>query len=210
MQICYCIALPGLLYAMFQFPSYHPIPPAPNPKPYWAQVGDHYFYVMYSLLLMGAATVYERDLLFPDLLDVFVLSVLPISNRRLFLARVLALVLFLALVQLGTSAFGIVMLPMVADQPHTMRQIGAHAFAVTLSGALPASAFFLALQGTLINLLGERFVRRISTIVQSGSLMILLSVLLLYPMVSHSMQGLLTSGSRAVIWVSAVLVSGCL
>ena len=197
LQIAYCVALPGLLVAMFLFPAYHAFPPAPFPRPFWPQVGDHYFYVMYSFVAMGAATVYEWDLLFPDLLDVFILSVLPIPDRRLFFARVLAIALFLALVLAGTGSLGALVLPLVADQPHPARQLFAHAAAISMSGAF-AAASFLALQGILLNTLGERLFRRITPLLQGGSLMLLLAVLLLYPTLSHSLQALLASASPAV------------
>ncbi len=41
---------------------------------FWLQVSDHYFYVLYALTAMGVVTVYSWELLFPDLLDVFVLG----------------------------------------------------------------------------------------------------------------------------------------
>src|SRR6266550_8352685 len=87
MQISCAIAVPGMIVALFLFPAYHAFPPYPVPRPFWSQAGDHYFYVMYSFVVMGAATVFEWDLLFPDLVDVFVLSVQPIANRHLFFAR---------------------------------------------------------------------------------------------------------------------------
>ncbi len=95
MVIAYAAALPGLLVRAVLFPAYHGFPPHPLHPSFWAQASDHYFYVMYSFIVMGAATVYEWDLLFPDLLDIFVLSVLPIEKKRLFFARVVALESFL-------------------------------------------------------------------------------------------------------------------
>src|ERR1700692_1076553 len=58
-------ALPGLLVALFLFPTYHAFPPAPLHRPFWSQAGDHYFYVTYPFVVMGIVTVYEWDLLFP-------------------------------------------------------------------------------------------------------------------------------------------------
>src|ERR1017187_937344 len=182
---------------VMQLAYVHALPPAPFPRPYWPQVADHYFYVMYAFILMGAATVYEWDLLFPDLLDVFVLSVLPISSRRLFFARVLALAIFLALVLLGTSILGTLFFPMITDQPHAGRLFLGHAIAVIMSGTF-AAASFLALQGVLLNTVGERVFRRITPILQGGSIMLLLTVLLLYPTLSHSLESLLTSNISAV------------
>jgi len=193
MQISYVVALPTLVVSLFLSPLYR----RPVPRPAWQQIGDHYFYVMYSLLIMGAATVYEWDLLFPDLLDVFVLSVLPISTRRLFFARVLALAIFLALVLIGTSVLGIVSFPWLTEVPHFGRYVSAHAVAVCMSGAF-AAATVLELQGVLLNTVGERVFRRITPILQGGSIMLLLAVLLLYPTLSQSIQPLLTSNIAAV------------
>jgi hypothetical protein len=197
MQIACAIALPTLIVSLFLFPAYHAFPPAPAHRPFWPQTGDHYFYVVYSFLVMGAATVYEWDLLFPDILDIFVLSILPVSNRRLFFARVLALAIFLCLVQLGTSILGTLFLPMVAEQFNFPRHVLSHLIAVTMSGAFGATCF-LSLQGILLNVVGERIFRRITPLLQGISIMLLLVVLLLCPTLTHSMEDLLTSGSVGV------------
>jgi hypothetical protein len=197
MQISCAIAVPGLLVALFLFPAYHAFPPYPVPRPFWAQVGDHYFYVMYSFVVMGAATVFEWDLLFPDLVDVFVLSVQPIANRHVFFARVLALAIFLGLVMLGTSILGILFLPLVAELPNFLRHLLAHSTAVFASGIFSA-ATFLALQGILLNIVGENIFRRITPLLQGASVMLLLTILLLHPTLSRSLEPLLTSGAPAV------------
>jgi hypothetical protein len=199
MLISYTAALPGLVAALFLYPMYHAFPPNPYPRPFWPQVCDHYLYVMYAFVVMGAATVYEWDLLFPDLLDVFVLSPLPVESRRLFGARVLALAIFFGLVLLGTSGLGMVFFPISADLPDLPRHYGAHAAAVLMSGVF-AATFFLSVQGVLLNVAGERLFRRITPILQAGSIMVLLTVLLLTPAVTQSMEALLGSGSAAVRW----------
>lgn len=197
MQISYAVALPGMLVALFLFPAYHGFPPYPLHRPFWSQAADHYFYVMYSFVVMGAATVYEWDLLFPDLLDIFVLSPLPIVNRHLFFARVLALAIFLTLVVFGTSALGTIFLPLVAEQHNFPRHLLSHAVAVTTSGIFAATAF-LALQGFLLNIVGERIFRQITPLLQGASVMLLLTVLLLFPTLSRSLGPMLLSGSPAV------------
>ncbi|HWZ52173.1 MAG TPA: hypothetical protein VNW54_11990 [Granulicella sp.] len=197
MLLSYAAALPGLLVALFLFPAYHAFPPAPLHRPFWSQAGDHYFYVSYPFVVMGIATVYEWDLLFPDLLDVFVLSNLPIPMRRLFAARVLALAIFLSLVLLGTNGLGIVFFPMIAELPGIGRHFLAHAIAALMSGTFAATTF-LALQGILLNTLGEHLFRRITPLLQGASLMVLLAVLLVFPMVAQSLQALLTSNAAAV------------
>jgi len=199
LQVGYFVTLPTLLVSLYLFPVYHAFPPNPYPRPFWPQVSDHYFFVMYAFIVMGAATVYEWDLLFPDLLDVYVLSVLPIANRRVFFARVLALTIFLALVLVGTSLLGTLFLPMVADLPNPGRHFLAHAIAVACSGTCAAAAV-LAMQGILLNTIGESLFRRITPLLQGGSVVLLLAILLLFPAVSRSIQPLLTSGSAAIYY----------
>jgi hypothetical protein len=197
MLISCAIAVPGMLVALFLFPAYHAFPPYPVPRPFWAQAGDHYFYVMYSFVIMGAATVFEWDLLFPDLVDVFVLSIQPIASRHLFFARVLALAIFLGLVLFGTSILGILFLPLVAELPNFLRHLLAHSTAVFASGMF-AAATFLALQGILLNVVGENIFRRITPLLQGTSVMLLLTILLLHPTLSMSLKPLLTSDTPAV------------
>ena len=197
MQISCAIAVPGMVVALFLFPAYHAFPPYPVPRPFWAQAADHYFYVMYSFVVMGAATVFEWDLLFPDLVDVFVLSIQPIASRDLFFARVLALAIFLGLVLFGTSILGILFLPLVAELPNLVRHLLAHSMAVFASGTF-AAATFLALQGILLNIVGENIFRRITPLLQGASIMLLLAILLLHPTLSRSLEPLLSSGSPAV------------
>jgi hypothetical protein len=199
MLMGYTVALPGLLVALFLYPAYHSFPPNPYPRPYWPQACDHYFYVMYSFVIMGAVTVYEWDLLFPDLLDVFVLSPLPITRERLFFARVLALAIFLSLMLFGTSILGMIFLPLVAEQHHFFRHIFGHAIAVLMSGTFAAGTF-LALQGILLNLVGENVFRRITPVLQGGSMMVLLAILLLEPTLTQSLPALINSGIPAVRW----------
>jgi hypothetical protein len=197
MQIACAVALPTLIVSLFLFPLYHAFPPAPLHRPFWSQASDHYFYVMYSFVVVGAATVYEWDLLFPDILDIFVLSVLPIPSRRLFFARVLALAIFLCLVQFGTSILGNLFLPMVAEQFNFIRHIFSHFIAVTMSGMFAATTF-LSIQGILLNTVGEKIFRRVTPLIQGASIMLLLVILLLCPAIAGSLQALLTSGSATI------------
>jgi hypothetical protein len=197
MQIACAVALPTLIVSLFLFPSYHAFPPAPLHRPFWSQAGDHSFYVIYAFVLMGAVTVYEWDLLFPDILDIFVLSVLPIPSRKLFFARVSALAIFLLLVQFGTSILGTIFLPLAAEQHNFLRHLFSHFVAVTMSGIFAATTF-LSLQGILLNTIGEGLFRRITPLLQGFSVMFLLAVLLLCPTVASSLEALLASGSSTV------------
>jgi hypothetical protein len=157
LQVVYAIAIPGMVVALFLFPLYH----APLPRPFWSQASDHYFYVLYSFVVVGAMSIFAWDLLFPDLLDLFVLSSLPIVDRRLFLSRIVAACLFLGAFLLGTCALGAIFYPLLSEVPGLGRQLFAHLVAVLCSGAF-AGGFFLSLQGLMETGLGNRFFRTIS------------------------------------------------
>jgi len=197
-QLAYTVSLPGVLVSLYLFAAYHQ-PHAIGPRPLWLQIADHYFYVLYAFVIMGAATVFEWDLLFPDLLDVFVLTTLPIPRQRLLLARLLALAIFLTLVLIGTNFLGVLFFPAVADLHHMWwRHVTAHTIAVALAGAFTA-AFFVALQGTLLCLLGRKLFAWISPLTQALSIVLLLTVLFLFPLIASHLQPLLRSSSTVVL-----------
>ena len=86
-QIAFATGLPPFLIAIYLWPVYHPtiVYPQDHPvfgrlPPYWLQVNHHLFFVLYSLVAMGVATVFEWDLFFPDLLDLSVLGHLDASD----------------------------------------------------------------------------------------------------------------------------------
>jgi hypothetical protein len=183
LQVVYAIALPGMVVSLYLFPLYH----APLERPFWSQVSDHYFYVLYSFVAVGAVSIFAWDLLFPDLLDLFVLSPLPIGGTRLFSARIVAAGLFLGLFLLGSSALGSIFFPLLSESPGLARHLLAHVVAVLGSGAF-AAAFFLSVQGVMVTVMGERFFRAISPFLQAVFMMLLLTILLLFPISSQFLQ----------------------
>jgi hypothetical protein len=199
MTVACAIALPTLIATIFLFPAYHRFAPKPPTPPFWGRVTDHYGFVMYSWVVMGAITVFEWDLLVPNVLDVFVLSVLPISTRRLLLARVAAVLTFLGLFLIGTSSLGTIFFPLATEPSDVPRAYAAHFVAVIAAGLCSAS-LVLALQGSLISLLGARLFRAISSFLQSLVLMVLSTVLFLFPVLSRSLEALIQSGGTAVRW----------
>jgi uncharacterized membrane protein YwzB len=190
LQIAYTIALPGMVVALFLFPLYH----APLDRPFWSQVSDHYFYVMYSFVAVGAVSIFAWDLLFPDPLDLFILSSLPIVNQRLFVARIVAACLFLGLFLFGINALGAIFYPLLSEPLGLARHIFAHVVAVLGSGAF-AAAFFLSLQGMTVAILGERLFRAVSPLLQCVATMVLLTILLLFPVSSQFLEVLTHSSA---------------
>lgn len=199
-QLAYAIALPGALVALFLFPAYHGFPPHPEERSYWAQAADHLFYVTYSFAILGTAMVFQWDLLFPDLLDVYVLSSLPIARTRLLLGRVTALGIFLLLVLVGTTGLGDLFLPGVADlRCGFWRHFAAHTAAATMSGVF-AALLFVALQGLLVCLPGRRLHLRLAPALKTLSVVLLLTTLCLFPLLAHYLPDLLESRSAIVAW----------
>jgi hypothetical protein len=204
--IAVATGIPGFMVALYLFPVYHPFigwPPGralnADPPPYWMQVNHHFFFVLYSFVALGIVTVFEWDLFFPDLLDVFVLTTLPIQNRKLFEARVAAISIFLVGFLLDANFLAPLVMPAAFDPPNLTRLLSGHLLAV-LSAGLFSAAFILALQGALLSLLGEALFRRISLLLQGLSITVLVMVLLLFPVLSGAVPAFLQSGSRFVFY----------
>ncbi len=197
--------LPGFVVALYLWPVYHPIrgwPPglssSGDPPPYWLRVDHHLFYVLYSFVAMGIVTVFEWDLFFPDLLDVFILQTLPIGERRAFMARVAAIAIFIGGFLFDANIMALLVLPAATDPPNLARFLAGHLLSVAASG-LFAATFILALQGLLLTLLGERLFRKISLLLQGLFITLLLMLLLLFPVLSRAVPLLLESGNPLVL-----------
>jgi hypothetical protein len=203
-QIACAAGLPPVVVAIYLGPTYHPFrgwPPGNTrvgPPPYWLQVNHHFFFVLYSFVAMGLATVFEWDMFFPDLLDIFVLGTLPVAERRIFLARVgaIALLLFGFLFDANFLA-PIVLLP-ATDPPNAPAMLAGHVTAAAASGIF-AAAFILALQGILLAVLGDRLFQRISLAVQGIAVTVFVVLLLLFPVLSGVTPALLRSGRDSVL-----------
>ena len=165
--------------------------------PYWLQVNHHFFFVLYSFVAMGIITVFEWDLFFPDLLDVFVLTTLPIQDRKLFQARVSAIAIFIVGFLLDANFLAPLVIPASFDPLNLPRLLIGHLSAV-LAGGLFSAVFILALQGVLLSVLGERLFRRIALVLQGLSITVLLMLLFLFPVLSGAvpLAGYLTDEER--------------
>lgn len=203
--IAFVIGLPGFVVALYLWPVYHPFilslanhGPVAGP-PYWLRVNHHFFFVVYSFVAMGIATVFEWDMFFPDLLDIFVLTTLPVPARRLFLARIAAIAILIASFLFDANVLAPLVIPASFDPPNLSRLMAGHVFAVFGSGLFSA-VFILALQGVLLSVLGEHLFRRVSLVLQGISISVLLMLLLLFPVLSGAVPVFLQSESRWVLY----------
>jgi hypothetical protein len=198
-QIACATGLPPFIVAIYLWPVYHPIkgwppgqPSTGAPPTYWLQVNHHLFFVLYSFIAMGVATVFEWDMFFPDLLDLFVLGTLPIRPRKAFMARVSAIAILIGGFLVDVNALPSFVLPMAMDPPNLSRFLAGHLLAVGASG-LCAAASILALQGLLISVLGERIFRKLALLLQCLAITILVMAMLLFPVISGVVPEILRS-----------------
>ncbi|MFZ0517394.1 MAG: hypothetical protein WAM20_10130 [Acidobacteriaceae bacterium] len=196
-QVACATGLPGWVAAMYLWPVYHDI--FKLHRPYWSQVGDHYFFVVYSMVAMGIIVVFEWDLFFPDLLDIFVLSSLPIKRRTLFLARIVTVCIFVVGFLVIANFLSTLALPAAIDPPDTSRFLAAHILAVGGSGIF-AAATILAVQGFLLTVLGARAFRKISLVLQATFITGLLMILFLIPVLSGALPVFPHSGHSYVLY----------
>jgi hypothetical protein len=189
-QIACAAGLPGFLVALYLDPMYH----RETPPPYWLQVNHHLFFVLYSFVAMGIAMVFEWDMFFPDLLDVQILKTLPVKDRNVFLGRVAAIAILVGGFLIDSNFLAPTIMHITLNPPHPGRFTAGHLVAVLLSGLFSA-AFTLALQGSLLSLLGERVFRRLSLALQGLLIALLVMILLLFPSLSGLLPVLLESHS---------------
>jgi hypothetical protein len=202
-QIAFATSLPPFIVAIYLWPVYHPIagwppgqPSTGAPPTYWLQVNHHLFFIVYSFVVMGIATVFEWDLFFPDLLDLFVLGPLPIHSRRAFAARVAAIGILIAGFLLDTNLFSSFVFSMATDPRDLLRFLAGHVLAAGASG-LFAAASILALQGLCICIFGERLFRKVTLLLQGSAITFLLMLMLLFSVISGVVPAILRSGSLA-------------
>jgi len=204
--LAFAAGLPGLIVAMYLWPVYHPVivyPPhpdaVPGPPPYWVQLNHHFFFVMYSFVVMGLITVFEWDLFFPDLLDTHVMGTLPIPHRRVFMGRVVAIGLLIAGFLFDANFLAPLILPMATDPPNVVTLVAGHVAAVAASG-LFAAVGIVAIQSVLLSVLGERLFRKVSLLLQGSAVAGFVMLLLLFPVISGVTPSLLQSGNRMAMW----------
>ena len=148
----------------------------------WAAVdswSDRCFFVSFSMIVTGLVTLLYWDNLFPDRKDYLNLVPLPLTLRTLFLSKVTSLVLFMGLFSFMINAVSGVLFPLAATMNHatsadSLRFLVAH-FVSVVSGSAFVFLLLVAVQGACMTLLSRRLFRRVSVVIQSSLLVLLLS-----------------------------------
>jgi hypothetical protein len=192
------VMVPGMRVAFFLQNRYPTTP--------WLAMHDQYFFVLTSFVVMGAVSIFEWEMLFPDRLDFLVLSPLSVKPVQMLAAKAAALVAFLTLFLVASNGFGIVMLPAVSKGDF-FRQIYAHAVAVFLAGTF-AALLILALGGILLCVLDAARFRLASSILQMLGVTGLALLVLHYFIFGDAMLALLSPPFRIARWMPPVWFLG--
>src|ERR1039457_4355345 len=196
------VATPGMMVPFYMIPQRarfnHPF--AYN----WLLLGDYYFFVMFSMVVMGFVMVFEWDALFPDRKDYLILTPLPLSGGSIFAGKTLALVLFLGLFAVDANLFCTLLAPLVTGgegtpAPVVWRLIAVHAVSVMGAGTFVALSI-ASVQGVLINLLTGRGFRRVSPWVQMALMGGLIVLLFRTRLVCAGLRPLVESHSPLLRW----------
>lgn len=134
-----------------------------------ALLADGFFMLSLPFLLAVFVAALVAPAMFPDEVDYITLVPLPLSRRRIFAAKLVALTLFATGVLGGLTAFTSIAFPGFTHHPIAPASLpvrtAAHAAASMASGLLGFS-LVVALQGLTLILTPQRWVPRVSVIVQ--------------------------------------------
>src|SRR5689334_21865219 len=157
-QLLAVLAIPGLLISFFLIPDHPPgslimAGARTEAERLWLRIGYRYVFVAYAMMSMGLLMVFKWDSLFPDRRDYLILTALPISSRRWFAAKMVALSGFLSLFVVAINLFSMLIIPAITaghggngGSNNFARAFAAHACG-TIGGSIFAALFFIALQG---------------------------------------------------------------
>lgn len=186
------VAVPGLMFAFWLQPLY-------PQRQAWGRIGDHYFFVLYSFLVLAGVAIFEWDMLFPDRLDFLVLGPLPLQGRTMLGAKEAALAGFLALFLAAANVFGVGMLAAVTHEPF-WRQVWAQTLAVVGAGIFGALSV-MAAGGLLISILPARAFRVISPVLRMAVVAILGLLLVHYGRFGGALAWTLAGDVGRARWV---------
>ncbi len=189
---------PGMFVAFYMLPERLRFdqPLARN----WLLVDNCYFFVLYSMAVMGLVVIFEWDALFPDRTDYIILTPLPLRGLVVFAAKLLSLLGFLGLFASGANAFDTMLVPLIAGGSRPAAVLSAHATAVIAAG-LFAALFLAVVQGVFLNVLPARAFRRISPWVQMSAMVLLSAMVFLTPLTIALIRPSVESHSPLLGWL---------
>ena len=166
----------SFLYAQAYFHKYRMLEHLPDAGPYRrAAAADFLFMITLAMTIIALFTTLEWPALFPGLRDYLALAGLPLRMRDLFIAKFTALLAFMSLAIVATTALPSIVFPAVMSGRYDtmVRQIPGLFVSASLAGFF---VFFILVtaQGVLLNLVPVRQFPRVSLALQGALLSLFL------------------------------------
>jgi hypothetical protein len=144
-----------------------------------------HFFIETSMTVAGLIAILNWDAAFPDKRDLLVLAPLPVEKSTLFLAKLTALLAAPALAVVALNIFSGLFWPLVFRSSNSgffgmLRALPAYWITIFAAGAFFVFSI-LTLQGIAANLLPRQLFLRLSAVLQTAVMCLLLSVYFLEP-----------------------------
>jgi hypothetical protein len=172
------LAAPGLLISMLMFEKYGTMvrflrggtSALFDFDSFVAAIPDEYFFLVLSIVITGAATLWRWDAIFLDRRDYTNLVPLPIPLKTLFAANFCAVFILAAVFAIVVNAASIVLFPIVVVGSQDsfavlFRFAAGHAIGILLASTFSFFAVF-AIAGALMSVLPAQVFRRVSLLVR--------------------------------------------
>jgi hypothetical protein len=172
----------GVVFAQAYYHKYLVLNELEDGGPFrMALLADSLFIVTLTMTAIGLFTTLQWPALFPSLRDYLALAALPTRVRDIFVAKLTALFVFAALVNVAIALPLSILLRLVMDGPYAVdlsRQVPALFVSSSLAGLF---GFFslVTMQGVLLNLMPVRQFQRVSLAVQGLLLVVFLCGLMI-------------------------------
>jgi hypothetical protein len=157
------------------------------------------WFVFFSMAVMGFIVVLQWDALFPDRRDYQILTPLPLSLTRVFLAKIAALSIFLAIFLVDINVASTLFWPGIDAGSDSLNILASHITAVVAAGLFTALAA-AAVQGVLITLLPARMFRRVSVCLQTVLLAAFVMMVCLTPIAGHVLRDMVKHNNPVLWW----------
>ena len=173
----------------------------------WDLVTLRFLFICFSMIAIGVVMVFEWDALFPDKRDYLILGSLPLRFFTLFLAKMAALGLFLGIFLGAVNGSGILFWPAVERQHEFFSIAGTHMMVTCAAGLFSALAIG-ALRGILVTVFRGALYRRISVLMQTVVMALLIMFLFLSPMMGSAVGRLCRANSPYLRWFPGFWFAG--
>jgi len=170
--------------------------------------------ILIFMLMIGFITLLEWEVLLPDKNDYIVLTPLPVNPNIIFISKFLSFILFVALFAFSANLLSAFFFPVFLSAFYKggTAFYFIYFFFVHLLVAFSANIFvffvLLSLKGILMIFLPMRIYRKISSIMQGGLMIIMLSIYAFIPKMCSILFELMKKGDKRVLYYPQMWFTG--